>query len=60
MRIVDVSVLQGRSDAEMEGGGCHMTHLRASHVRIEGQMWMNAVCEVGMDGQAKVREGWGL
>lgn len=53
LRVVDPSVLQGRRDAE-EAFLCPTTHLRASHVRIEQQMWMGAVCEK-VDGKARIR-----
>lgn len=62
IRVVDVGVLQGREDAEMYNGGCPMTHLRASHVRLEGMMWMSAICDKNEDegGAAKWRAGWGF
>lgn len=60
MRVVDVAVLQGRPDAEMRDGGCPMTHLRASHTRLEGMMWMSAVCDKDGGRGARMSEGWGL
>lgn len=70
MLVDDASVLQGRRDAET-AFFCPTTHLRASHVRLEAQMWLNAVCDGGAAGsgaavtqdggqptQAKMRD-WG-
>lgn len=51
MLVDDATVLQGRRDAET-AFFCPTTHLRASHVRLEAMMWLNAVCDGGDDGRS--------
>lgn len=57
MLVYDASVLQGRRDAET-AFFCPTTHLRGSFVRLETQLWLNAVCDSNVNGAVMRRWGY--